>query len=123
MVREHRRHMPSKQELLETLKLGIGPDDRRLFARIIGAADNPDIFRSPFEEAYAALLESGFGSLVDSFRGRDTTPASPEALHELLCMEMRHLISYWEDPALEIRAYPLFSKAVAHHLGIAHPPG
>ena len=69
------------------------------------------------------ILECGLGSLVDSFRGRDTTPATPEALHEFLCGEMRRLISYWEDPALEIRAYPLFSKAVAHHLGIAHPPG
>jgi hypothetical protein len=115
--------MSSKHELLETLELGIGPDDRRLFAQIIGAADNPDIFQSPFEEAYAALLECGLGSLVDSFRGRDTQPASPEALHELLCGEMRRLIAYWEDPALESFAYPLFSKTVAHQLGIAHPPG
>lgn len=69
------------------------------------------------------ILECGLGSLVDSFRGRDATPASPEVLHEHLCTEMRRLIAYWEGPALEIRAYPLFGKAVAHHLGIAHPPG
>lgn len=115
--------MSSKHELLETLELGIGPDDRRLFAQNIGAADNPDIFQSPFEEAYAELLESGLGSLVDSFRGRGSPPASAVALHEFLCGEMRRLIAYWEDPALETFAYPLFSKAVAHHLGIAHPPG
>lgn len=43
-----------KQDMFDRMGLGIGEDDRRLYAGIIGVADNPDIFRSPFEEAYAA---------------------------------------------------------------------
>ncbi len=109
-----------KQDMFDRMDLGIGKDDRRLYAGIIGAADNPDIFRSPFEEAYATLLRNDLGTLVDQVRNRDSAPTTAEALHELLCGEMRRLISYWEDPALEVRAFPLFCQSVAYYLEL--PP-